>query len=281
MNKLQKLYYTIKHPKHIIRNKVQQEVDRILRELNYQPINEFNPDKDIFVVSYPKSGATWMQCLMTGLLLGMDTRYLSDKLTHEIYPDIHMKSYYKRFYEFNFFKTHNLPKPEYKNVIYIVRDGRDALVSYYNMNKTLGIDVTLEEMVIEGKSLFPSPWHIHVRQWINNPYQANILYIKYEDLIYQPEQQLKRIMDFTHISRDENIVKQIIEGCSFQQMKNKEQKWGSENKNWPKDKSFFRKGKIGTFKQEMPGNLIEIFEKNAGEELKHWGYELFSNKNKV
>ncbi len=267
-------FYIISHPKVLLRSKIQKEVERILRELNYQPINEFEEDKDIFIVSFPKSGATWMQCLLTGLLLGMDTRYLSDKLSQEIYPDIHMKSYYKRFYDFNFFKTHNLPNPKYKKVIYLVRDGRDAMISYYHMNKALGLNVTLDEMIINGKGVFPCKWHEHVHAWLENPYSSEILYIKYEDLLLNTKAEIKKIMAFIPLKREEEIIKRVISGCSFQHMKEKEKKWGQENRNWPRNKSFFRKGKIGTFKEEMPKHLIKFFEQEAKTELKKWNYQL-------
>ena len=52
--------------------------------------------EDIFLVGYPKSGNTWMQNLIAGLQFGIDTRYLTDKLTQLIIPNVHGFGAYKR-----------------------------------------------------------------------------------------------------------------------------------------------------------------------------------------
>ena len=80
-------------------------------------------DQDVFVVGFPKSGNTLMQHVMAHLIYGLNqngSRSLISLLT----PDIYTNSHYFRFSDVCYFKSHDLPKPEYKRVIYIMRDGR-------------------------------------------------------------------------------------------------------------------------------------------------------------
>src|SRR5262249_35078508 len=86
--------------------------------------------KDIFVVGYPKSGNTWFQNLIASLVYGVTTEFTPDTLIQELVPDLHHKRYYRRFRIPMFFKSHDLPTPAFRRVVYLIRDGRDAIISY-------------------------------------------------------------------------------------------------------------------------------------------------------
>lgn len=237
----------------------------------FEPINKTFRD-DIFIAGYPKSGNTWLQNLIVGVQFGVETSLLPDKLTQELVPDVHGKSFYKRFGKFTFFKTHELPKKHMKRVIHLVRDGRDVMASYYAMNKAMGKTTTLEEMIISGKDIYPSKWHEHSKQWISNPYNADILVIKYEDLINDTFEQMKRVAEFANIERSEEIFKRSIYGNSFSEMKRKEKKFGWNNSDWNPEENFIRKGKIGSYKEEIREELIIYFEKESKIELTFFDY---------
>src|ERR1700728_3872206 len=91
--------------------------------VDLRSIEDIDPG-DIVVAGYPKSGNTWMQYLLAGLRFGIDVRLAPDSLVQELIPDMHSKRFYKRHLAPMFFKTHQLPKREFRRVIYLVRDGR-------------------------------------------------------------------------------------------------------------------------------------------------------------
>lgn len=246
---------------------------KYLLEQRYYPIAEVQP-QDIFIAGYPKSGNTWMQNLAAGVIFGLDTRYLPDRLTQELIPDIYAKKYYKRFMDFAVFKTHELPRPEYKRVVHLVRDGRDALASYYAMNKALNIDVTLEEMILHGKELYPCRWHEHAKAWLENSYDADIIRIKYEDLLKDPLKEMRKFCKFIGIERQDDLIIRVIRGNHFNVMQEKEKKYGTDNKRWKPSKKFFRKGKIGSYKEEIPPRLIRSFNNQSEYYLKKFGYKI-------
>ncbi len=255
----------------LIKKKVNAKFFQMLSDQNFQLISESHPD-DIFIAGYPKSGNTWVQNLIAGVIYGIDTALLPDKLTQELVPDVHAKPTYKRFSSVTFFKTHDVPKPKMKRVIHLIRDGRDVISSYYAMNKALKIDVTLDKMIKDGTSLYPCKWHEHTRQWLNNPYDADLFVLKYEDLINEPFQSLKNLLNYFNIERSDEIIIKSIEGNSFKEMQRKEEKYGWYNQNWDKNEKFIRKGKIGSYKTEIPKDLITYFENEAQSELRNFYY---------
>ncbi len=247
-----------------------------LRELNLFPIHE-TKDSDIFIVGYPKSGNTWMQNMVSSLLYCPDASYLPDRLSQEIVPDIYTKKFYKRYGELTFFKSHELPQPNYKNVIYLIRDGRDAIVSFYHMNKIFGKDYSMEEMVLEGKGLNPCKWHTHVKNWQENPYNSRIIFVRYEDLIKNPLPELKKVCQFAGIQRTDRVLESVIQTNSFKNLQNREDKFGFENPHWNPDspeKRFFRKGKIGSYLEEMDSSIQKHFVHEAKDELLANGYAI-------
>lgn len=103
----------------------------ILSAAKIHPINESHPS-DVFVAGYPKSGITWIQYLLAGLTCGVDASSAPDTLVQALVPDVGYQKFYMRFATPTFFRTHFLPQSSYRRVIYLVRDGRDVMVSYFS-----------------------------------------------------------------------------------------------------------------------------------------------------
>ena len=82
-------------------------------------------------------------------------------------------------------KTHELPGPDRHRAIYIVRDGRAALVSHYHyFRDVLGLRVTLEEVI--RAEIFTS-WSTHVTAWMLSG-RSDVLVVRFESLVCaQPE----------------------------------------------------------------------------------------------
>ncbi|MDX1417711.1 MAG: sulfotransferase domain-containing protein [Candidatus Promineifilaceae bacterium] len=232
-------------------------------------------EQDIFIVGYPKSGNTWFQNLASGIIYGVNPQYTPEALIRELVPDVHKKRYYRRFSTPMFFKSHALPRPEYRRVVYLLRDGRDAMVSYYHyLTGWRGRNVDFWEMVKNGEGLI-CKWHDHVNAWLSNPYDAEILTIKYEDLKLQTVHELQRFCDFTGTDRDNSWLEQVAENAVFNKMQNKE-KSGKyfDDPNPANDNLFFRRGVVGSYKDEMPTDILALFLNDSQETLERCGYSL-------
>jgi len=121
------------------------------------PISEFSDD-DIFVVGYPKSGNTWFQNILASLIYGVNPELTPDSVIQDLIPDVHYKCYYRRYRNSVVFKSHSFPRPDYRKVIYIVRNGRDVMVSYFHYLKILrerqGRDISFEQILLEKGGFF-------------------------------------------------------------------------------------------------------------------------------
>lgn len=231
-------------------------------------------ENDIFIVGYPKSGNTWMTHLMCGIMYGTTMEYISNRLVRDLVPDVMAMKYYVRYSESVCFKSHLLPNPKYKKIIYVVRDGRDAIVSYYNMLKNRNVHVSLDDIVLcKNKEHVPMMWHEHVQEWLKNPYNAAMMVVKYEDLLSDPISELRKICNFVCRKYDINFLSMLSNNCSFESMRQKEESslW-DKAADWKENAFFIRKGKQGSYKEEMPLYLQDKFVELAGDTLRQLDY---------
>jgi hypothetical protein len=252
---------------------VENEINSIIRNgLRLTPIAETDP-ADIFIAGYPRSGNTWFQNLLTGVVYGLDPAFAPDTLIQELVPDVHQKPYYKRFQTPMFFKSHHLPRPEYKRVVYLLRDGRDVMVSFFHFNRALfGDKVDFMRMVTQGEYLIPCKWHRHVEEWMQNPYGAQLLILPYEKLKQNPVDELRKFCNFAGLDRSDDLLARAVAQSSFGIMRAKERASGWDNPSVPQGKFFVRRGEVGSFSDEMPPEILEAFMSDAANTLRKFGY---------
>lgn len=228
---------------------------------------------DIVIAGYPKSGNTWFQNLVAGVAFGVRPELAPDTLVQELVPDVHFKTYYRRLRSPMFFKSHNLPRPDYRRVVYLLRDGRDVMVSYYHHRRALdGPDVDFSQLVQTGRDLFPCKWHEHVEAWLTNPYDAEMITIRYEDLQADAKGEMLRLCEFASLNCPEAVLGDVVQGARFESLRRKEIQDGPVNPRWPRDNPFVRRGKIGSHVDEMPPDVLASFMSEAEPVLRRCGY---------
>ncbi|MCP4420629.1 MAG: sulfotransferase domain-containing protein [Chloroflexi bacterium] len=229
--------------------------------------------EDVFFVGYPKSGNTWFRYLVTGAFYGVDPEYAPHALVNSLIPNMHTKQFYMRYQTPMFFKSHGLPDPAFKRVVYLLRDGRDVMVSYFHHLRNLNEkNVDFLNMVQSGDDLFYGQWHNHVEAWLSNPFNAQIITIRYEDMKKDAVHELQRFCQFVGIEREDSFLKSTVDKASFDKMRRKEKRDGWGHSMWKGNKQFIRRGQVGSYKDEMPPNVLEAFMQNASETLHKYGY---------
>lgn len=96
-------------------------------------------------------------------------------------------------------KTHGAPL-DAARAIYIVRDGRAAIVSWYNLLVRLRrrTDVTIAD-VIEGRKVAFGDWSAHLRAW--RPWERpDTLLLRYEELNAEPDAAIAHIGRFLGVA---------------------------------------------------------------------------------
>jgi hypothetical protein len=244
--------------------------ENCLRDYGLSPITDIRP-QDIVLVAYPKSGVTWLQNLLAGVLYGVRPEHAPNALIQSLIPDIHRSRFYVRHGPTAWFKSHLAPLPEYRRVVYLLRDGRDVMVSYRHYLAAMsGRPVPFAGLIGPTARPWPCRWQEHVRAWQENPYGAELVRISYEQLQDRPLDALQDICRFAGIQRDDDLLRQTIENAHIGKLRRQEATFSQGG--YANGKPFFRRGQVGGFREEMPPDVLRAFLDEAGPVLHQCGY---------
>jgi hypothetical protein len=146
------------------------------------------------------------------------------------------------------------------------------MASYHAMLSQQGHNITLSDMICNNTGVFPCSWSEHCEAWMKNPYNAQILRISYEDMICYPKKTLESYCSFIGISCDDATINEAVASASFENLRSKEVKQGWGPKSPKSDGFFIRKGKIGSHKEEIPSDLMQVFVQKSEKQLRYLGY---------
>ena len=250
------------------------------------------PD-DVFIVTFPKSGTTWMQQIVKLLRTGGQPDGV--KLDRSIpwlevldsdfgkmlgyTPDMADTSDVLSPRAFKSHLTYDLvpggfPHTTPAKYIYVMRNPKEVCVSlWYHYNMILNRKkVSWEEHVAIMLSKEPpfAGWFEHILGWWRHNDSPNILFIKYEDMKRDPLTTVRSVASFIGIEEaTDELLQKVIQHSSFASMK----KDATTNHDWmvgegkvfSQENNFIRKGEIGGwrehFTEEQSKRYDEIFGK--------------------
>jgi len=244
-------------------------------------ISDLEVEKDdIFVASFPKSGTTWLQQVVyllhnqedkEGEIMEWKFPYLEF-----IYPGL--KEIRKRKGERRFLKTHLpysfLPKEAADGskkckILYIYRNPKDVLVSYYffaRMLSFISYTGTMSDFawqMMRDKVPY-GPYFKHIDEYIEaaKKHPDNVLILKYEDMKADPQKVISQIAKFLQVDVSSEKLTKITHETSFGAMKanpNTNYKhWDDFGLRNPNESEFMRKGQVGDYKNHFDQDLNEI-----------------------
>ena len=193
--------------------------------------------QDVTFISYPKSGRTWIEQLLT------QTVRLEYNITNSIFeqyedicrilrgvPTIKFTHAGSSWEEFSIYNEEEILKiaPEIISkgkVVFLYRDPRDVLVSsfyhlkYRNKVENITGDAMITSKIVGLRKLlrFMSIWH---RFCANH---AGCLIICYEDFQKDSMKELQRLCRFIGLRADNDVIARAVEFCKFQKMKKREE----------------------------------------------------------
>ena len=260
--------------------------DLVFRTKNKQTWGVPNPqDSDIYLVSYPKSGNTWMRYLMAYAtwpelidvdLVEMAAYMPSFRLEHDKAmmqdPDAPCNQLKHRIIKEHTVYDKNAAL-HIKRAIYIARDGRDAMVSYWHFcNQRDGTSIPFSEFIeLSAKPEHSyGPWREHVLGWLNAPLKAKLV-LRYEDMLANTELCLRQALDFAEIEATDSAIENAVRRASFDSMRKLEKTKGL-NLEQLKNVEFVRKGKTGSWKETFGPRDRERFIQFHGGSVKELDY---------
>lgn len=232
---------------------------------------------DVFLVSYPKSGRTWVRFLIANYLSGNQCDFLN---SYSIIPGIEYNPQQcVNVQRPRFIQSHWTFTPEFKKVIFIVRDGRDVAVSYYFhliKFKIISKDTSFADYItMFNQGIFDnaSPWGNYIETWLKNAPEEFLL-IKYEDLKTDVVKELTKMIEFAGLPVNKKALLEAVDASSFEKMKSHEQSGKLYDELEKTDLSIphVREGKVGSYKDYFDDEMLKEFNNYHGAALAKLGY---------
>jgi hypothetical protein len=248
-------------------------------------------DTDVFLLGHPKSGNTWVAYVL-GIVINRDfdgTLTLAN--VGRYVPVMHGKDWEIEVHESlknpRIFRSEWPVYPElYPKVIYLVRDPRAVLVSYYHMYRTVTDDTetTLRSFVTEylaaGCVARFEPnirWDVQVGHWQRRAQETgSVKLVRYEDMLADRATVISQMLTFMNLSPSDDLLRLAVERSDIDSMKKVEEAHGAESyarvRN-PKN-AFIRLGRADSWKEEMDIETIHHLESELGAMMTLMGYQL-------
>jgi hypothetical protein len=266
-----------------------QEMRRRLGILQYGLEYDGSPD-DIFIVTYPKSGTTWLQMILYQLTSdgAMDFAHIDQVSPHLEETMIPRRRKISELQATPRVVKSHLPYNEIPKgpgrYIYGIRNGLDVAVSYhYHALKYLsgGRQWPLGQFFgdfMAGRVPYGS-WFEHVAGWLHNEDRLNVLVVTYEELRADLEAGVRRIADFCGITIDPAAMPRILERCSFAFMREHDARFSIRERSLPKpavpQTPFIRQGKVGGWRQELDPRAVSDFQQACDRRLRDLDKDMF------
>lgn len=236
---------------------------------------------DVMLASYPKSGTTWMAFMLAQLLWRkgreqtlVDSRYLpaigSHHLAERQLPD-----------GGRLIRTHERFRPSYRKAIYIVRDGRDAVVSmYWHIKRATGMEATFSEFLdsyLAGRFSGAGAWHEHVGGWLESPSfsEGNVHVVRFEDMKRDSARELEKTASFLGVAYNKETIADAVDAGSMDAMRDREKNSeGVTHLESGERIPVVRKGIVGDWRNYFSASDLETFNRQAGQAMLRLGYDL-------
>jgi hypothetical protein len=228
------------------------------RGLNYKP-----DSTDVFIVTPPKCGTTWMQQIVHGLRTrgSMDFDEVSRvvpwiNMAHDIGIDI----YAPQVAHPRAFKTHSTMDevPKGGKYIVVLRDPKDALLSHYHFFEdfffekgSIDLKTFAREHYLPGRDVYK-----HITALWNRRKDENILSMCYEDMKAGLPQTVERVAEFIGVPLDDELKEIVIRQSDI--------KFMQEHKDQFED-HIIRKARGAAMRLPLDGQLNKVRNGQVGE----------------
>jgi len=175
-----------------------------------------------------------------------------------------------------------IPSAATRGALYLVRNPLDVAVSFAH-HSGMGYDATIQLMGREDAALCHRPrrlhdqlrqkllsWSGHVESWADvAPFPVCL--IRYEDMKAKPLETFSGAVQFLGLSNSEAQIEKAIRFSAFEQVRKQEEAQGFRERS-PHSQRFFRKGKVGSWREELSGAQVQRIIQDHGPVMRRLGY---------
>ncbi|XP_043573553.1 amine sulfotransferase-like [Chiloscyllium plagiosum] len=237
-------------------------------------LKDFNIDPHIPVlITYPKSGTTWMQQIMSLILCNdndskkMINLYTRAPWMESVRFNLEIRDCQILTTHLNYQMVPNCVKSKMFKIIYVTRNPKDVIVSSYHFHKYsrfLEAPKNFQDFLenfVEGNVFFGS-WFEHIRDWHSHKDELNILFVAYEDMKNDLRSVVQKVASFLNKKLDEETLESILNQCTFKHMKeNPKTNYKDVSDLFNSESgSFYRKGITGDWKNYFLVSQNEWFD---------------------
>nr|CAB3483474.1 unnamed protein product [Digitaria exilis] len=268
---------------------------------------QFKPRRDdVFLVTYPKSGTTWLKALVF-TVLNRSVHPVSDAghplLSHNPHGLVPFLEYPDRTM-YPVMELEELPSPRLLSthvppvllpsgtlalgcrVVYLWREPKDVLVSTWHHLHSVFQESGVEfekafELFCEGVSFYGPIWEHYLGYWNQSVRAPNsVLFLKYDEMMAQPAKHVKMLAEFLDVpfTSDEvnsGVVEEVVKLCSFHYLKNlpvnSDGVAGPVGAVRTKNSIFFRKGEVGDWENHLTLEMAHKLDRIIEEKLEGSG----------
>lgn len=247
---------------------------------------------DTFLVGHPKSGNTWLAYMLAILQRGDRAEEITLANIGDWIPTIHHRDQviarHADLPDPRIFRQEEPRWPElYPRVIFLTRDPRAALLSYYHMYLVFhGVDPEevsqaefireyLEKGRIESWEPYLVRWDRQARYWMDRARRRadEVLVVKYEEMVDDRAEVLRRVASFLDLAYSDEALDRAVRRGSFQAMRGDEERHGAQALRRAKGTGrFIRKGEVDSWKEEMPRDVAEAITETFRPVMRDLGY---------
>lgn len=231
---------------------------------------------DQFSVSFPRSGSTWFRAILCNVLLPeangdpdiFNARIPSISLRGS--PRISMMS------DPRLLQTHSLFHPSINRAVYVVRDGRDALTSYFyytTKRENLPFEKFADWYDYYEKGQLGPTWAEHVEGWLGHGrdlLKDNFFLLRYENMKREPEKSVSAALNFYGVEHTQAHLNAALEGASLEAGRKRELKEGNVS---DQNSFFYRSGSVGDWQHLFDERTTEKFWEKNSKAMALGGYE--------
>ncbi|MDQ8188855.1 sulfotransferase domain-containing protein [Roseibacillus persicicus] len=238
---------------------------------------------DVFVVSYPKSGNTWLRFLLSNYFV----QYFSIPLNVnwftvqglipdvQVYRNLPANDLISSRCGYRLLKTHADYEAKIKRAVVLVRNPEDALLScykYFRLNGKIQSGLSLRQFVEEHPQGL-NGWINHTNGWVGQYRIGSVIrFYRFEDLRRNPHETMAEIIDLLGLEVCDDILNSAIEASSLEAMAVSEKKHRSNAALNLQNERFVGQAKVGGGAEVMNDELIALIRENTAEIRSNLGY---------